>query len=99
LVGITLLPTVYYLLYKNGKRGILTKLVEKVSIKGLESTYEGGMDFFFKYRRCFCLLLWNFIINDVFFFTMGKEKFPAVKQDEMVISIDWNENIDTEEKS
>ena len=28
---------------------------------------------------------------------MEKEKFPAVRQDELVISVDWNENIDTEE--
>jgi multidrug efflux pump subunit AcrB len=98
LVGITLLPTIYYLLYKNGKRGILTKLVEKVSIKGLESTYEGGMDFFFEYKKSvFACFIGTLLLMMWFFFTMEKEKFPAVKQDEMVISVDWNENIDTEE--
>ena len=97
-VGVTLLPTVYYLLYKNGKVGFLGRLVEKISIKGLEERYESGMDFFFKYKKsvmaCFVgtllLMLW-------FFFTMEKEKFPAVKQDEMIISVDWNENIDAGE--
>ncbi|HSL86510.1 MAG TPA: efflux RND transporter permease subunit, partial [Bacteroidales bacterium] len=31
------------------------------------------------------------------FMTMEKERFPAVKQDEIVVSIDWNENIDIDE--
>ncbi len=98
LVGITLLPTVYYLLYKNGKEGRLTKLVKSISLKGLESRYEGGMDFFFRYRTAtmftflgiILLMAWQFV-------TMEKEKFPAIKQDEMIVSIDWNENIDAAE--
>ena len=32
-----------------------------------------------------------------FFITMEKEKFPAVRQDELVISLDWNENITLDE--
>lgn len=98
LVGITLLPTVYYLLYKNGKVGFLGRLVVKISIKGLEEKYEGGMDFFFKYKKtvmaCF---LGTILLMFWYFYSMEKEKFPAVKQDEMIISVDWNENIDTEE--
>jgi len=36
------------------------------------------------------LMTWLFI-------TMEKEKFPAVRQDELVVSVDWNENIDMNE--
>ena len=36
LVGITLLPTIYYLLYRNGKEGILTRFVKKISLKHIE---------------------------------------------------------------
>lgn len=98
LVGVTLLPTVYYLLYKNGKKGILTRLVEKISIKGLERRYEGGMDFFFRYRKAVMATFLGIILVMVwFFYTMEKEKFPAVRQDEIVIAVDWNENIDTDE--
>jgi len=32
-----------------------------------------------------------------FFITMEKEKFPAVRQDELVVSVDWNENINLDE--
>src|SRR4030042_4493655 len=51
MVGITLLPTIYYLLYRNGREGMLTKLVKKISLKNLEARYEGGMNFFFRYRK------------------------------------------------
>jgi multidrug efflux pump subunit AcrB len=97
-VGITLLPTVYYLLYKNGKVGLLGRVVKRISIKGLEERYEGGMDFFFKYKKSvFVCFLGILLLMVYFFITMEKEKFPAVRQDELVISVDWNENIDTEE--
>ncbi len=98
LVGITLLPTIYYLLYRNGKEGIMTKFVKKISLRGLEKRYEGGMNFFFRYRTSamisfraiILLMLWLFV-------TLEKEKFPAVRQDELIISVDWNENIDVNE--
>lgn len=98
LVGVTLLPAMYYLLYKNGKEGFLTGLVKKVSLKNIENKYEKGMDFFFRYRTMtmisFGLIL---LCMGWLFVTMEKEKFPAVKKDELVISIDWNENITLDE--
>jgi multidrug efflux pump subunit AcrB len=98
LVGITLLPTIYYLLYKNGKEGAFTRLVKKISLKRMEESYEGGMNFFFRFRKTMLasflgiilIMLWLFI-------TMEKGKFPAVRQDELVVSVDWNENIDVNE--
>lgn len=98
MVGITLLPTIYYLLYKSGREGAFTRFIKRISLKRLEERYEGGMDFFFRYRKTILasfmaitgLMIWLFI-------TMEKERFPAVKQDELVISIDWNENIDIDE--
>jgi len=98
MVGITLLPTIYYLLYRNGREGVLTKLVKKISLKNLEAKYEGGMNFFFKYRKTvlgsfiaiILIMIWLFIV-------MEKERFPAVRQDELVVTIDWNENIDITE--
>ena len=98
LVGITLLPTIYYLLYKNGKEGILTRIVKKISLKRLEEKYEGGMDFFFRFKKA--VMLSFFLIVGLMiwlFITLEKEKFPVVRQDELVVSVDWNENIDLNE--
>jgi multidrug efflux pump subunit AcrB len=98
LVGITLLPTIYYLLYKNGREGLLTKFVKKISLKHLEDKYEGGMNFFFKYRTATMISFLGIIVVMIWMFIiMEKEKFPAVRQDELVVSVDWNENIDLDE--
>lgn len=98
IVGITLLPTIYYLLYKNGKEGALTKIVRKISLKGLENKYEGGMNFFFRYRNATFITFFAIIVLMIgLFITMEKGRFPAVRQDELVISVDWNENIDVNE--
>ncbi|HUV01822.1 MAG TPA: efflux RND transporter permease subunit [Bacteroidales bacterium] len=98
MVGITLLPTIYYLLYKNKKEGILTKFVKKISLKRIEERYEGGMNFFFRFRKSMIVSFMAIILIMIWLFiTMEKEKFPAVRQDELVVSIDWNENIDVNE--
>lgn len=98
MVGITLLPTIYYLLYKNKKEGILTQLVKKISLKNLEDKYEGGMNFFFRYRTATLITFGLIIILMLILFTtLEKEKFPEIKQDELVVSVDWNENIELSE--
>ncbi|HEX2975847.1 MAG TPA: efflux RND transporter permease subunit, partial [Bacteroidales bacterium] len=98
MVGVILLPTIYYLLYKNGKEGILTKLVKRISIKHLEDRYERGMNFFFRYRSATMISFGIIILIMIWFFvTMEKEKFPEVKKDELVLNIDWNENITLDE--
>lgn len=100
IVGICLLPTVYHLMYRTGREGALTRFVKRISLKHLEDKYEGGMNFFFRYRRpvmiTFFLLLCMML---VLFFEMKKEKFPEVKQDELLVSIDWNENIELSENA
>jgi multidrug efflux pump subunit AcrB len=98
LVGITLLPTIYYLLYRNGREGILTRIVKKINLKHIEEKYEKGMDFFFRYRRVTMVTSGLIIAGMVWLFMiMEKEKFPAVRQDELVVTVDWNENIDLDE--
>jgi multidrug efflux pump subunit AcrB len=98
LVGITLLPTIYYLLYKNGKEGPLTRLVKKISLKHIEEKYESGMNFFFRFRTATMVSFGITILIMVWFFnTMKKEKFPEIKKDELVVNIDWNENITLDE--
>jgi multidrug efflux pump subunit AcrB len=98
LVGITLLPTIYYLLYRNTREGFLTRIVKKISLKGLEDRYEGGMNFFFKYKNAVMTSFILLIVLMVWLFAvMRKEKFPSIRENEVLVSIDWNENIDINE--
>ena len=56
------------------------------------------MNFFFRYRKSmmvsFILII---VVMIALFVAMEKERFPAVRQDELVVSVDWNENIDIDE--
>ena len=52
LVGVTLLPTIYYLLYKNGKEGALTRLVKKISLKHLEDRVRRRNELLFQIQDC-----------------------------------------------
>ncbi|MFO7575378.1 MAG: efflux RND transporter permease subunit [Bacteroidales bacterium] len=97
-VSITLLPTVYRLLYLSGKEGAITRFIRKISFRHIEESYEKGMRFFFRYKVAM-LVLFMFILASVavLFISVEKEKFPKVRHDEIVITVDWNENIDIEE--
>ncbi|MDX2415717.1 MAG: efflux RND transporter permease subunit [Bacteroidales bacterium] len=100
LVSITLLPALYRQLYKKEKEGWLTRFVMKISFKNLEEKYEGGMRFFFRYKyitmAVFLLLIG---VSVLMFSVTDKERLPSVSQDELVVEIDWNENIDMMENN
>ena len=99
-VSIMLLPTLFRQFYKNQREGALTRFVKKISFSNLENRYEGGMRFFFRYRRIAIPVFLLLMVVSVWLFTsMQKERLPAVKQDEMLVMIDWNENIDVNENS
>ena len=100
MVGIMLLPTVYHLIYRSAKEGALTRFVKRIGFKNLEERYESGMNFFFRHRRMVMALFGVTItVMLLLFFSMKKEKFPTIVQDEMIVMIDWNENIDLQENS
>jgi multidrug efflux pump subunit AcrB len=98
IVAITLLPTAYRMLYLSGREGFLTRLVKKISFTHIEESYESGMRFFFRKKAVmfagFILILGSLVF---LFITLEKEKFPTVRHDEIVVAIEWNENIEIEE--
>jgi len=72
--------------------------VKRISFRNLEDRYEGGMNFFFRYRKSTMITFLAIIVVMIWLFAvMEKERFPAVRQDELVVSVDWNENIDLDE--
>jgi multidrug efflux pump subunit AcrB len=97
-VSITLLPTVYRLLYLSGREGAITRFIQKISFRHIEESYEKGMRFFFRFKTGM-LILFLLILASVaiLFLSVEKEKFPKVRHDEIILTIDWNENIDIEE--
>ena len=97
-VSVTLLPTAYRLLYLRGKEGAITRFIRKISLKRLEERYERGMDFVFRHKFGMLTLFFSLLgVALVLFTVIRKEKFPQVRYDELIVKIDWNENIYIEE--
>lgn len=96
-VSIMLLPVLFRQMYRNPRDGALTRMVKRISFKNLESKYERGLDFFFNHRHAMIIsFLLLMVVSVRLFMVMEKERLPAVRQDEMVVNIDWNENIDVQ---
>lgn len=98
IVAITLLPTAYRMLYLSGREGYMTRMVKKISFSHIEDSYERGMRFFFRKKAAMFAGFVLILVSLVFLFiTLEKEKFPKVRHDEIVVAIEWNENIEIEE--
>ncbi len=105
LVGITFMPVIYRLAYSrvsladNKLRLVKEKILGKAGIKlkkiiDIESIYLKGLDFTFRYKKL-NILLYVLIIPIGFFILIliDKEKMPALTQNEVILNIEWNENI------
>ncbi len=99
-VSIMLLPTLFRQFYRNPREGALTRFVRRISFRHLEERYEGGMRFVFRFRHIIMIVCLIIMLAGGWLFTsMEKERLPAIKQDEMLVQIDWNENIDVNENA
>lgn len=97
--GIMLLPILYLLVYKTGfymrnwKFGKL-KINQSNKKQGLNRFYDRGVDWVFSHKTIsiiFCLI--SLPICVFFFFYLEKERMPKIDESELLVRIDWNENI------
>lgn len=94
IVGITLLPVLYYIFSKNNRNIPATTTATPAYIR----LYDRGMDFCFRHK-------WPFIIATLLtvplcvllFCFMPQERMPRIDSNETVVRIDWNENISLDE--
>lgn len=99
--GIMLLPVLYLLFYRKKIRrnGFLTKMfVHPLKNEWLERFYDKGVCWTFSHKT-FCVLLTIVTIPlcVFFFYFLEKERMPQIDQNEMVMHIEWNENIHANE--
>lgn len=107
IVGIMLLPVIYMLVYRVRKRSKKTinkvhadeKLAGKIN-SWLERTYTRIIDSVFAHK-----VLW-FIVTAliiplclVMFYVLPVERMPQIDQNEMIVRVDWNENINVDENA
>lgn len=99
--GIMLLPVLYMLIYRaNFKRKNIFsfKINNLIKAHTLDSFYDRGVDFVFKHKTSsiiFCAISLPLCI--FFFFFIDKERMPEIDQNELIVNIEWNENIHLEE--
>ena len=101
ITGIMLLPVLYLLFYRIGIRGnsILSKRFDnRLKNDWLERFYDKGMDWVFAHKKLsVCMTLATLPLCVFFFFYLEKERMPEIEQNELVMRVEWNENIHVDE--
>ncbi|NDV66552.1 efflux RND transporter permease subunit [Bacteroides sp. 224] len=99
--GIMLLPVLYALVYSfrmRSKKLFALKINNPFKEHTLDGWYDRGIDWVFKHKficTLFCLIS---IPLCVFLFSfIRKERMPEISQNELMVHIDWNENIHVHE--
>ena len=101
ITGIMLLPVLYLLFYRMGIRGkgFLSKRFDnRLKNDWLERVYNGGIDWVFSHKKLsITMTLATLPLCVFFFFYLEKERMPEIEQNELVMRIEWNENIHVDE--
>lgn len=96
--GIMLLPVLYILFYRIGlrkKRSWFTADFKNVlKNEWLESFYDKGIDWFFSHKTLSVVVCLLTIPLCVFMFAvLDKQRMPDIDQNELIVRVEWNENI------
>lgn len=101
--GIMLLPVLYLLVYRAGIRTRKRKWLSftfnnPVKDHTLDRFYDAGVDRVFRHKTfsvLFCAV--SIPLCVFFFFFIDKERMPGIEENELVVRIEWNENIHVDE--
>ena len=102
IIGIMLLPVLYLLFYRLGirRKGVLSKGFYKKENKNawLERFYDDGIHWVFSHKKLSIAMTLAALPLCFFLFSyLEKERMPEIEQNELVMRIDWNENIHVDE--
>jgi len=100
--GIILLPVLYKIAFSKQEKKVYrepsTHKSEKPSI--LEKMYDTGIEWVFSHKVLTIILSLSLISLSYFLFNIiRKEKMPDISQNELLVNIDWNENIHVDENN
>lgn len=99
--GIMLLPVLYKLVYsiKSPKKGWFGMTFNNpIKAHTLDRFYDGGVDFVFRHKvssLIFCCVSVPLCV--VLFYVIPTSRMPELDENEMVVHIEWNENIHVDE--
>ncbi|WP_442795893.1 efflux RND transporter permease subunit [Pelobium manganitolerans] len=98
IISITLLPVLYRIVHKNAKGTPENKFFNRFGFHFFERWYEAGFHWVFNHKRTSLGIVLGLMVSSVFFFkTLKKEQLPVFQQMELMMELDWNENVYLEE--
>lgn len=99
--GIILLPVLYYLVYRTGIRGkgiFSLKINNPFKEHTLDRWYDQGIDWVFGNKMwCIIFCLISVPLCVFMFFFIDKARMPDIEQNELMVRVEWNENIHMDE--
>jgi len=98
LVSITLTPTLFHLVHHKKHRHTEIGFLKRFKLFDMENSYSRGFDMIFRHQALTFLVLFLVMAGGYLAFTfMDKRQLPQLPQNEVNLSIDWNENIHVDE--
>ncbi|SEG26442.1 efflux RND transporter permease subunit [Parabacteroides chinchillae] len=99
--GIMLLPILYKLVYSipEIKHSFINlKINNLVKEHTLDRFYDGGVDFIFDHKRSSLIFVIITVpLCVVLFYVIPKSRMPEIDQNELIVHLEWNENIHIDE--
>ena len=101
--GIMLLPVLYLLVYRTSVRTRKWKWFSfrfnnPIKDHTLDRFYDSGVDWVFRHKTfsvLFCIV--SIPLCVFFFFFIDKQRMPDIEENELIVRIEWNENIHVDE--
>ncbi|MDH6357838.1 efflux RND transporter permease subunit [Parabacteroides sp. PF5-9] len=99
--GIMLLPVLYKLVYsipEMKKTGWNIKINNPIKVHTLDRGYVRGVDFVFRHKRVAGLfVVLSIPLSVLLFYVIPTSRMPIIDQNELIMHIEWNENIHVDE--
>ena len=101
ITGVMLLPVLYLLFYRMDLRGgswLSKRFDNREKNDKVEHFYDKGVNWVFSHKKLSIgMTLATLPLCVFFFFYLEKERMPEIEQNELVMRIEWNENIHVDE--
>lgn len=99
--GIMLLPVLYKLVYSIPDikhKGFNMRINNLIKEHTLDRFYDGGVDFVFSHKKISLLVVALTIPFCAYlFYAVPKSRMPEIDQNELIVHVEWNENIHIDE--
>lgn len=99
-VSVTLLPVYYRLIYGKNSNIRSNKFLSRINSLNYENLYEKGFKVVMRNQKTMWALFFIMLFSvGVLFKALNKEKLPEITKTDIVLKIDWNDNINVIENN